>query len=68
MTRPNGEENYSKKKIDNDKEVSRSECVRGRANVFKLRSRSEVERIDSALHEIRRTCVTVSTLVLPIDI
>lgn len=51
-------------RVENDKEV-RSEYVHERANVFKLRSRSEVERIDRALHEIRKTCVTISTLVLP---
>lgn len=33
------------------------------ANVFKVRLRSEVERIDCVLHEIRKTCVTLSTLV-----
>lgn len=63
-TRANRVENFTKKKMDNDKEVM-SECVHERENVFKFRSRSEVERIDRALHEIRKTCVTISTLVLP---
>lgn len=57
---------FKKNKIDNDKEVRRREniCAHEHANVFKLRSRSEVQRIDRAPHEIRKTCVTVSTLVL----
>lgn len=54
-TRANRVENFTKKKMDNDKEVM-SECVHERENVFKFRSRSEVERIDRALHEIRKTC------------
>lgn len=60
--RPNGVEN-STAKIDNDKEVRRSEYMHEHANVLKLRS--EVERIDGALREIGKTRVTVSTLVLP---
>lgn len=65
-------ENCTKKKTDNNEDVRSRErilhvCVWvcEYANVIKLRSRREAGSSDGAQHEIRKTRVTISILVLP---
>lgn len=65
--RPSRVENDTKKEGGSGERRGESKCADEHANVLKLRSRSEAERTDSVLHEIRKTCVTISTLAFTIS-